>query len=273
MPKASPCFLIVSIFISALYPQSPSHQLDNLTAKYKVFAYQQVTQLADSMLNYQEDFTTAEQCEIFRLKANAHYALTDMKSALNSFVSLLQLDSEYQLNPRYNSPKVIEFFEEIRSNFRLLTDEKHTFTDSSTEPPTVLRDTVIIEATNFNSHLGYSLVFPGLGHFRRGQSHKGWILMGASLLSLGSGVYYAVETSRREDEYLQATDIKDIAEKYNQYNDAYKLRNLSFLSFAAIWIYTQIDFLFFFDGYSDKGFKMSLAEHHQSYSIQFQYQF
>jgi hypothetical protein len=273
MLKASPYLLIVTFFLNASYPQTHSHQLDTLNAKYKAFAYQEVTEMAASMLNYHDEFTTTELCQILRLKANAHYALTDMRSALNSFISLLQLDSDYQLNPRYNSPKIVEFFEEIRSAFRSSSLVKQASPDISSETTTVLLDTVIMTPTNFNRRLGYSLVLPGLGHLNRGQSRKGWILMGASLLSLGSGAYYAIETKNREDEYLKATEKTDIEEKYSRYNEAYKLRDLSFLSFATVWVYTQIDILFFSGDYDRRGFKMSLVEHHQSYSIQFQYQF
>jgi hypothetical protein len=46
---------------------------------------------------------------------------------------------------------------------------------------------------------------------------------------------------------LQERNSNETGEKYNDYNFSYRMRNLAFISFAALWIYSQLDLLFFIE--------------------------
>ena len=62
---------------------------------------------------------------------------------------------------------------------------------------------------------------------------------------MASGIYYIVKTNSREHDYLNETDRQKIAEKYDDYNSAYKTRNILLGAYAAIWTVAQLDLLFF----------------------------
>jgi hypothetical protein len=46
-----------------------------------------------------------------------------------------------------------------------------------------------------------------------------------------------------------------IDELYNKYNSSYKLRNISIISFAVVWIYSQLDLSFL----SSSSFQITLG--------------
>jgi hypothetical protein len=70
-------------------------------------------------------------------------------------------------------------------------------------------------------------------------------LTSVGAVSLGAAIYYAVDSNTKEKKYLDETDPALIPSLYSKYNTSYKLRNFSLLSFAAVWLYSQIDLLFF----------------------------
>ncbi|MEK6553091.1 MAG: hypothetical protein AABZ54_06545, partial [Bacteroidota bacterium] len=48
-----------------------------------------------------------------------------------------------------------------------------------------------------------------------------------------------------------------IQQKYDDYNKSYKIRNVLIISYAVIWLYSQIDLLFFSNGDQDSKSKLS----------------
>ena len=71
--------------------------------------------------------------------------------------------------------------------------------------------------------------------------------MGGNALLLGSFVYFSVEANNLESDYLKATEPAEISSAYNKYNQAYQNRNYALAGFIALWLFTQIDFLFISD--------------------------
>jgi len=249
--KLNPMFKTVMIailtlfFITSLYSQFFDKRLDPLIGKYKSFDYPGVIKEASIIIADSAVLNTADLCETYRMKAISHYSLSDMPNALKSLIAILKINPGYQLDQMVNSPKIIAYFEEIRKNFfeRNKKDEQ--------EIPVVKSE--IKEKTGLPGSISggtkmpqiYSLFMPGLGHLAIKPSTKGWALFGSGVLTLGLSVYYIVDVNRKEETYLQATNKIEIEQKYNRYNSAYKRRNLTVAAFAAIWLYSQIDFLYF----------------------------
>jgi len=272
MAKARPIILLILMICKPLFTQNQSLQLSPLITQFKAFEYQRVIELADTLLANNEGLTTTDLCEIYRLKATAHYSLMEMKDALNSFVALLQLNPEYQLNPKYNSPKIVEFFKEIKL-IRKQHEESTIDSTEKTPPINTLSNKDENLPYDYRYVIGYSLILPGLGHLSIGQKAKGWALITASALTLSTGVYYAIETNKREKEYLQTIDKSDIEKKYDQYNQAYKIRNFALVSASLIWLYTQIDLLIFSDITEKEGFHLSVSNSHERVQFSLLYKF
>jgi len=84
-----------------------------------------------------------------------------------------------------------------------------------------------------------------MGHLYNGTTTKGWILTSLSALSLTSIVYFVIDSNKKEKEYLQEHNRNLIEDKYDSYNFSNRMKNVSFGTFAAVWLYTQFDLLFF----------------------------
>ncbi|MEW6703038.1 MAG: hypothetical protein AB1298_10030, partial [Bacteroidota bacterium] len=50
---------------------------------------------------------------------------------------------------------------------------------------------------------------------------------------------------RRENNYLKETDKILIAQKYDDYNRSYRVRNTLIISYAVIWVFSQLDLFLF----------------------------
>ena len=238
--------LLILMVITESFPQQVEDQLQQVYDKYKNFDYQGVIKSGDQILKKGKNLTRQDSLEIFRLQGLSYYSIADMSGALHCFISVLRLQPDYQMQVRDNPPKVINFFEEIRRDVMEseesgnLRKERNSFiakdlSDSTKEE---------FDYTRRTRAIGYSLILPGMGHLKNGQSRKGWILLASGLATLGSSVFFTIDAGKKEDAYLAATIKEEIETKYSNYNQAYKLRNTSYILYAGIWIYTQVDLLF-----------------------------
>ena len=237
--------LFVSLLISSVpvCAQSLSAQNEKLHQLFREFRYQEVIRLAEQTLETHQDLSVPQRCEILRLLALSYYSRQDMQGALKNFAEILTLDEHYRLDPLENSPKILAFFEEIRRQKQL--------TESKVPPPSadslaaarvyLIADSVRQSAT---LQMTYSLVLPGYGQVNRGEKLKGWLLLAGNFTLLGSALYFTAETNRLEKKYLQVTDPDKINGAWENYNRAYKSRNLFLSAFAVLWLYTQIDYIF-----------------------------
>ncbi|OGV88193.1 MAG: hypothetical protein A3J88_01340 [Melioribacter sp. RIFOXYB12_FULL_38_5] len=68
---------------------------------------------------------------------------------------------------------------------------------------------------------------------------------GLSTANLAAMIYYVFDTNKKEDAYLKETNKFLVDQKYASYNSSYKTRNILIATYAALWIYSQIDLHFF----------------------------
>lgn len=239
------CFLPV-LFLSA---QDNEQIIQQLTQDFRDFEYRQVIEISDSLLKSQEKFSNPDLIEIFRMKGISHYALLDDSEARLSFIEILRIDSSYVLDPSYTSPKIITFFSDVKNEYLASIEGKEeqvVITKYDTVyVPEVYRDT--ISEYNLKHAMIRSIIIPGTGHLYLKSSIKSWVLTFLSVASIGTGIYYSIDTNKKEKIYLQERNSNETSEKYNDYNFSYRMRNLAYITFAAIWVYSQLDLLFFID--------------------------
>jgi TM2 domain-containing membrane protein YozV len=90
-----------------------------------------------------------------------------------------------------------------------------------------------------------SLIFPGWGQLYNNNKLKGWILTSLGAITISSAVYFIIDSNNKQKKYLNDVNLSTIQNNYNEYNTSYKLKNISIISFIAVWVYSQIDILFF----------------------------
>jgi hypothetical protein len=259
--------------------------INDVRKEYDAFEYRSVILKAEKLLMQKDSLNKTDLIEIYVMEGVAHYALAEEQEARKSFIEILKLDRNYEIDPEKISPKIVAIFSEIRNDYNQLiprtpvvTEQKKSEPVVKEEPPKQIKTSIIAEGfEEYKKAVPKSLLFPGWGHFSIGKSTKGLIFSAAALVSFSSMIYYIVKANNSEQSYLNETDAAIIQSKYNDYNNNYKLRNFFITSSILIWTYTQLDFLLFdVNDYTKAGLTYNsnnLLKSVPSFSLTFKLQF
>lgn len=255
MIKRLPLILLLLTVSAAAQDESPV--LEKLRSLFQSFTYNEVIELSDSILNDTDAFDSNQLAEVYLYRAASFYNLWDEESAEDAFIHLLQLNKDYVLDKSTFSPKIITFYNEIKSEY--LQSIRPPDTTSAKEDTlqimtTAENEELLIQQKEMLTGISVrSMLLPGWGHIYRDESTlSGWLLTGASILTLGSTLYYFYETDNKRDAYLNAIEQAEIDKAYEEYNDAYLFRNYSLIAFITVWIYAQLDIHFFSQDHSGR---------------------
>ncbi len=216
--------------------------------QFDQFKYADVISIANKLLLKPAPLTKNEILDIYKLKGISHYSLSEDDAAKKSLIEILRIDTSFTLDSTKTSPKIIAFFKQVKQNY--IQQQKEI------EARTVVRlDTVYIPKIQYDfehenqlkNAIARSLIIPGLGHLYLDVNFKSVFLTVLGSAALVSSIYYSVKTEEKHKSYLIETDSKKIQSKYNDYNDLYNKRNISLVSFGVLWVYSQLDLLFFMD--------------------------
>ena len=236
-------FFFISTF-SVLIAQT-NKELDALQNEYESFNYATVISKAHGLLLDKERFSDETIIEISTLKAASHYAMGELENTRKTFIEILKLNENFELSNISYSPKLVDFFHEVKAEFLdVLKVNEEKYTQQKEVQPAFIDQTQLLTHER-NTALAKSLLLPGWGHLSLGDNTKGWILTSAGVAALGSMIYFIVDANNRENDYLSEINSAQIQIKYDEYNKSYKIRNALIATYAAIWIYSQIDILFF----------------------------
>ena len=242
MIKYLPLILLCILLTPGLFAQEKQDSVAVLKNELESFNYSGAIKLADYIILHKESISRETLIEVYRMKAIAQYSQQNTDGAKLSFYNILDMDSSYALDSSNTSPKIIVFFNQLKQTY--LTDLSH-----QKQIYKIKTDTVIIHDESSSAILKQavirSVIFPGFGHFYLNQDIKGITLSSLTAITLSSMIYFIIDSNKKQKAYLDATDGLDIQTKYNEYNTSYKLRNISIFSLAAVWLYSQIDILFF----------------------------
>lgn len=230
-------YIVLLLFLLATGSLRAQQTLESLRLKYERFEYDRVIQQARDMLLHREQMDTVMVKEVLYLSAVANYSLQNVDGAMVDFLELLRLDPQYQLKPSDTSPKIIQFFEEIKTNAdRTATKERII----------VKHDTVRVAMAQrpWQPAMKRSLLWPGWGQSYLGDKGKATVLRVTSVLAFSASLYGVLDCRDKEKQYHSTIEKSIMDENYQSYNRAYKVRNAALCSFAALWLYSQIDMLF-----------------------------
>lgn len=260
--RLSHIFLCFTLLLPvALVAQHSSKKLAEIEQRFRAQEYDTVLQLSDSLLKSGSALEEDNLIRTHEIRAIVYYTRDELQNSLFSFLSILEMNSSHELDPVRTSPKIRSYFEEVRRDF--LAKQRLAEQNRSRRQEQIDSLQSAIEDRSFARVRGSmvrSILLPGWGHLHSGQRNKGWMLTALSLGSIGLGTWLSIETASRENDYLNETNPLLIQPKYNSFNDAYQMRNGIYLTFAALWIYSQID-LFYFSSNSPEStpFKKNLS--------------
>jgi len=237
--------LFIALFGITVSAQQGKKTLHDLKNKFEAFQYPDVVREADSLLQNDPALSDSTRIDLYRMKGISLYTMNKSGEAKQSFVEILKLNPSFMLDSSNTSPKIISFFNKVKVNIAdSLAKQKIESSKIDTLYLTKKIPDVEHEARLRQAVLR-SVLLPGLGHLYLGKNNKGWVLTSIGALSLGASIYYAIDSNSKEKKYLDETNPSLIPSLYSKYNTSYKMRNISIITFAAVWLYSQLDLLFF----------------------------
>jgi len=245
----------VLFFILAANFFAQSIKIDSVFSEYRANNYKKVIELSNKLLKKNKNLNNENLISLYEMTAVSYFALGEKDSSKINFIEILKLNENYAPDPYFISPKIIRFFETIKSDYLQIKDivkeennnQQRKRIDSLTaEQKSLAFKTELDEAKSSAANSMFrSAVFPGWGHLYSGYKTKGIILSSVNAALLGSAIYFSVETNKLEKDYLLESNKDLIDAKYDEYNSAYKIRNTLYAAYAAFWLFSQIDLLFF----------------------------
>ena len=246
MSKIATIIILCASFMQLLFSQQNSASISNLKGKFESFEYNQAISYADSLLTHKNIFSSEEQIQIYLVKGVSQFSLSNNEGAKDSFNNILKINPGYILDSTNVSPKIISFFNSVKSDFEKKLSLKNESIRIKTDTVYVPKIMNKVESDdNLKQAFLRSVIFPGLGHFYLKENTKGWILTSLSAITIASSIYFIIDSNKKEKNYLNETNPGFIQQKYDLYDSSYKMKNISIISFVAVWIYSQIDILFF----------------------------
>ncbi len=230
------------------FSQTNGSSLDSLKQRLENFDYAGTINLADSLLKFTNNPAPSQLIEIYRMKGISEFSLLEDQAARNSFLSILKIDKNYELDSAKTSPKIITFFDGIKKNFIAEYNKQEKYNsqiDSLYSARIRMRSEENIN--KFKNSMVRSLLLPGLGHLYLGEKPKGIILTTLSSVSLVTAIYFIFDSNSKFNDYVRATNPAVIASNRDSYYESNSLKNISLISFSVLWLYSQIDLLFLHD--------------------------
>lgn len=241
----------IAVLLTLCGVSAQENSLNAVKEKFNNFEYGYVILLADSLLSVNNgSMAKDETSELLRMKAVSQYSLSDTSGAALSFREILKLSPGFFLDSLNNSPKIVSFFNNIKSRF--IPKTRSGGDEYVNKYPEIKQPPAAIYLAEYNDRLKNSLlrsiILPGWGHFYSGSTTKGWILSSAGLVSLSSMIYFIADSRTKEKNYLNERNPYLIRDRYDKYNFSNKMKYYSLAAYALVWSYSQVDLLFFSDG-------------------------
>lgn len=221
--------LMIGCGATAPAQDSPS-LVDKIIAAYDKFDYTETDRLLDITLREIEKLTLQDQIEVHKYAGFRQFQKDDPLQAREHFWKLLEIDPTYTLDPVATPPKIIALFQNTKAEY--LDELQHRLEQLD-------RD------FSRNPIPWRSLVFPGWEQWHRGYRWKGalWFTAGAGCLA--GFIQAVIRTSQKKRDYEAATVAPVISARYNEYNTLYQSQFYWAYGFAALWLGSHIDGLFF----------------------------
>jgi len=212
-----------------------------LAKSYEANNYSETIKISDNILSAKESLSEKDLLKIYEMRAVCFYSQFNKDSSRTNFISALNLNDKYEPKIQDVSPKIINFFKNVKVNYlKIVTNNNSSLNKKNKiEKPSSLGNKI-----HYINTTALSIFAPGAGHLYNGHKTKGYSLLSASTLLLGGSVYFSIRTNNLEKKYIHEGDKQIIIEKYKDYNQSYKIRNVLLISYATVWLFSQLDLFF-----------------------------
>lgn len=228
-------FLIVLLSIAGRAETAHSQSappLDAMWQAYQELDYTTATDSAEVALQHVEAYTPEELAQIHTLLALIAYSRNQLTEARGQFMSALSLHPNLELDPLLVSPKILDFFAEIRAERSRAT----------AEPTAGEVRYVVLEDQRVEAALR-SMLVPGWGQLHKGDRRKGIVLIGTWGAALGGVALTYAQRQQARQAYEDAATVDEALRRYDTYNRWYRTHNAVLIGVAGVWLYSYVDAL------------------------------
>jgi len=225
--------LILFFYTENSIAQKQNPDISQIKYLYDTLRFEKSIEFGQHVLKKEKHIPAQHLEYIHKYMAYSFYNLGMIDSVRIHFLSLLTINPKMELNPVETSPKIIDFFNQIKLNFKELNEDsniisypKYIFIEDK-RPDAAWR----------------SAILPGWGQYYKGETSRAYIL-GAAFLT--SSVFFAVSIANEtkyKDLYFSSTDPDEISNIYEKYNNWSKIRKVLMFSTVGIWIFSFADAL------------------------------
>lgn len=242
-------------FLSAtLLAQNAEYEIFQLRFLYNDIKFEEVIAQGQQLLKNTETHSKNNLIEIHKYLALSFYNTSNQDSSRSHFYTLLSLDKDFEPDPVNTSPKILNFFNEIKTNFKM--DDK----DRIALPYT---NYVFVEDIRPIAALK-SFALPGWGQMYKEQITKAYLFGGSFLASsIITIATYTIERDYRK-KYLNENNPAKVDSRYMDYNNMSKTRRIFLYGTIGIWAASVADAL-----YSEYAPIMQVNEDYMGIAIRF----
>lgn len=215
---------------NALYAQQENSPVERVKNFYLDGRLDQSELEALRLLSQSTSMIAPEKAELYKILAFISIARNDPQSGRDHFINALTEMPNLRLDRGLTSPKILSVFDEARSDFRLIENEKEQ-TNETDIRPFKLR----LEAGK------KSLMLPGLGQLHKGHKTKGYVLLGAAGITAGGFLFNHFAANSSLDDYNGSTTSQEAVENWDKYESAWQMREFFGYGFVAVWIGATLD--------------------------------
>jgi hypothetical protein len=232
------CVIIIFLFCASFsFAQDVTY--DNVKKQYETFQYDNVIKFSGQLIQ-RGILSDSLKIELYLMRANIFYSRNDDQATRNSFEEILKIQKKYVPDPSNISSKLITIFNEVKVEYMRKNPDIVQLPDSTQIKREIkFADPLIMWNARIRN------IIPGLGELYLGYKTKGWIETALSAVNLGALIYFHLDTNKKEKDYLNETNNLLIQQKYDDYNKSYKIRTALLVSYAALFVISQIDLTFF----------------------------
>jgi tetratricopeptide (TPR) repeat protein len=234
--KISLILILFFINISSLFSQSQQQSLfQQMNQAFQQLDYETARKIGKQIAADFKSYTPIELLETHKILGVIAYQDGNLQDANAQFEQALSIDRTALLDSVYVSPKIIQFFDELKLGFNSRTQAGETGKS--------IQYRYLVQPDPRPAATWRSMIFPGWGQLYKNDKRKGYILVGSTAtVTLATTLFHFMQKAAHDD-YRNATDPKTIEQKYDKYNSFYKLRNNTAIIAGGIWLYAFFDAL------------------------------
>ena len=241
-------FVLFFGFCISASAQIPDSLIKKVKFLYQDFEFEAAIKQAQEALTLSESHDDPEARNLLSLIGISYYNLWKEDSSKIYFDRIFELDSNYKLDSSTVSPKIVSFYNDQRNLFLLNKRINDQVAGQSREAAIPLREVQKIQnplaRTSDKEGILRSILFPGFGQIQQNSNTKGWTFFTLGLLSLGSSIYFIIDSNNKEKQYHNEIDQTAINQTYSKYNSSYQLKNASISIYLGTWLVNLYDIFY-----------------------------